>query len=43
MFKIVLGIYKDAGGFRFVFGTAYLYIAIILAFVLLDPGLFTEI
>lgn len=36
MFKIILGIYRDAGGFKFVFGTAYLYVAIILSVILID-------
>jgi len=36
LLKVLFGIYKDAGGFYFVVGTPYLYVAVALTYVLFD-------
>lgn len=36
MLKVLFGIYRDAGGFYFIVGTPYVYVAVALTYVLLD-------
>ena len=36
MLKVLFGIYRDAGGFYFIVGTPYVYVAATLTYILLD-------